>query len=121
MKRSEFLKRLGIGAVVAITTPVALTSMPAKKNRILYPIDTDLLPIRESKLREHMTSQEYHLDNCRRIKLLDKKEKEIADITLPKEFCIRFWDVITHKRGADYVVCRRMPSSKHPYWIAIEA
>ena len=117
MNRLDFFKRLGIGAAVVITTPVVLTSVSTKKDRVLYPIDTDLLPIKESKLREHMTSQEYHIDNCRMIKLLDKKEKEIADITLPKEFCIRYWDVITHKRGVDYVVCRKTSS----HWIAIEA
>ena len=67
MKRSEFLKRLGIGAAVVVTTPAILSSLPTKEDRIIYPIDTDLLPIRESKLREHMTPQAFHIDNAKKI------------------------------------------------------
>jgi hypothetical protein len=137
MNRSEFLRKLGIGIGVVVVTPQVF----AQKEDMIYPrladgvtIDTDLLPIKKSAWEElaHMdmseppyfkelkrkyplTEKECYQSECQRIKLLNKQEKEIADITLPNEFAIRFWDRITHDRH--YIVTQRTPK----YWIAIEA
>ena len=51
MKRSEFLKRFGIGAVVIVTTPAVLASMLAKE---------------KFKSRKEMTPQEYHINNAKK-------------------------------------------------------
>jgi len=53
VKRSEFLKKLGLGIGVAIVAPKVIEAMPAKDD-VIYPvlkdgvtIDTDLLPIKK--------------------------------------------------------------------------
>ena len=52
MKRSDFLKRLGIGLGAVVVTPRVLANMPAKEET--YPaFDADLINKRLSKLRKY--------------------------------------------------------------------
>ena len=79
MKRSDFLKRLGIGAVAVVVAPRVLAEMPAKE--------------------ETISSKEYHLNHARKI----YKEYTNAELTLYPNNYMRINDIIMCN-GNDYVV-----------------
>jgi hypothetical protein len=91
MKRSEFLKKLGIGFGVAIIAPKVF----ADKDDVIYPrladgvtIDTDLLPIKRSALEElsHMDiSEPPYFKELRRKYPLTYRECDPPLITLIKD------------------------------------
>ena len=136
MNRKSFLKKLGIGLGVAIVAPKVFGG----DDEMIYPrlsdgvtIDTDLLPIKRSQWEElahldmseppyfrelrrkyPLRPSECYQDECRNIYLLNKKGEYVHDITVPDEFCVRFWDRITY--GRHYIVIER----KENYWVAIE-
>ena len=78
MKRSDFLKRLGIGLGAVVVAPQVLASMPAKEDGYTTPIGTDgptthgehLIAIMDYKLKPYSLTIEQVMDIYRQTGML---------------------------------------------------